>query len=124
MQQQFEKMRDAITEMSRETVTKFRNEISIGDGNERVENVLSLTKLEKIQEEDENKVVMDIVREKLEQELKKVSAKSLCDLEPQKNKRVAFKITLNNPEEKPIKCRVRPLPENLSDPSGDRTHHL
>ena len=55
------------------------------------------------------------LRETASIELKKYSAKSLTELEPSKNAHVEFKIELIDPNMKPIRCKVRPLPHNLKE---------
>jgi hypothetical protein len=47
---------------------------------------------------------LEKVREHLENKLKECSAKSLCELKPEKNTNVAFKIQLIDQKMKPIKC--------------------
>lgn len=55
------------------------------------------------------------VREKISKELEKISAKSVLDLTPCKNQDVAFRIEFYDPNQKPIKCKCRPLPHNLKE---------
>ena len=51
----------------------------------------------------------------LKNKIEEVSAKSVLDLKPDKNSDVAFEIEFQDPNQKPIKCRCRPLPWNLKE---------
>ena len=54
-------------------------------------------------------------REVVADELKQISAKSVIDLEPTINHDVAFEIEFIDPNQKPLRCKFRPLPYNLKE---------
>ena len=54
-------------------------------------------------------------REVVAAELKQIAAKAVTDLNPTFNNDVAFQIEFIDPNQKPLKCKCRPLPYNLKD---------
>ncbi|RMZ99441.1 hypothetical protein BpHYR1_034098 [Brachionus plicatilis] len=53
----------------------------------------------------------------LKNKIEEVLAKSVLDLIPDKNSDVAFEIEFQDQNQKPIKCRCRPLPWNMKEKS-------
>jgi len=62
---------------------------------------------------------LSIVREKIINELKTISATSVTELTPQKNMDIAFKIELSDPKQQPLTTKSRPLPYNLKQKVQD-----
>ncbi|RNA36430.1 hypothetical protein BpHYR1_040712 [Brachionus plicatilis] len=68
-----------------------------------------------LSKDDLNMEAVENARALLKNKIEEVSAKSVLDLKPEKNSDVAFEIEFQDPNQKPIKCRCRPLPWNLKE---------
>ncbi|RNA05521.1 hypothetical protein BpHYR1_005005, partial [Brachionus plicatilis] len=66
-----------------------------------------------LSKDDLNMEAVENARAFLKNKIQEVSAKSVLDLKPERNSDVAFEIEFQDPNQKPIKCRYRPLPWNL-----------
>ena len=78
-------------------------------------NLVTSEKHELIQVKIEQNQGIQEVRDIVACELKKISADSVSDLTPLINTDIAFRIDFIDPQQKPIKCKCRPLPYNLKE---------
>ena len=78
------------------------------------ENVVLVEQINSIQIQNED-IDFEQAKEAIESEFQKVSARSITDLKPEVNYDCAFKIEFKEANQKPIKCKSRPLPYNLKD---------
>ena len=74
--------------------------------------------LETINETEENEdytITLNKAREKLQTQFEKCAAKSIKDITGGVKTDVKFEIQLLNPNQRPIYCKMRPLPHNIKD---------
>ncbi|RNA31087.1 hypothetical protein BpHYR1_049920 [Brachionus plicatilis] len=77
--------------------------------------IVAELKVTSLSKDDLNMEAVKNARAFLKNKIEEVSAKSVLDLKPEKNSDVAFEIEFQDPNQKPIKCRCRPLPWNLKE---------
>jgi ethanolamine utilization protein EutQ (cupin superfamily) len=58
---------------------------------------------------------IDEAKKSITKELEEIAAKSLVDLKEKADSSVLFKIELINPDQEPIRCKMRPLPYNKKE---------
>ncbi|RNA08199.1 Retrovirus-related Pol poly from transposon, partial [Brachionus plicatilis] len=68
-----------------------------------------------LSKDDLNMEAVENARAFLKNKIEEVSEKSVLDLKPERNSDVAFEIEFQDPNQKPIKCRCRPIPWNLKE---------
>ncbi|RNA39717.1 RNA-directed DNA polymerase (reverse transcriptase) domain containing [Brachionus plicatilis] len=96
------------------SITNFDVEVHPENNFGKTEIVAEL-KETSLSKDDLNMEAVENARALLKNKIEEVSAKSVLDLKPDKNSDVAFEIEFQDPNQKPIKYRCRPIPSNLKE---------